>query len=121
MSKLPKKVGVGQLTLTLSPSKGPKDEARETQANGSAASGTPSPVRGKPERKRSWHSSGARTKRERPLLLAHEVPEEELGLSLHPEKTRVVSVEAGFEFLGYHYFGDPTYQAGQLAASARKG
>lgn len=31
----------------------------------------------------------------------------ELGLVLHPEKTRVVSVESGFEFLGFHYFRDP--------------
>ena len=30
-----------------------------------------------------------------------------LGLVLHPEKTRVVSVDAGFEFLGFHYFRDP--------------
>lgn len=30
----------------------------------------------------------------------------ELKLSLHPEKTRVVSVMAGFAFLGYHYFGE---------------
>jgi RNA-directed DNA polymerase len=30
-----------------------------------------------------------------------------LGLRLHPEKTRVVSVASGLEFLGFHYFGDP--------------
>jgi len=27
-----------------------------------------------------------------------------LSLTLHPEKTRIVSVAAGFEFLGFHYF-----------------
>jgi RNA-directed DNA polymerase len=32
----------------------------------------------------------------------------ELGLSLHPEKTRVVSVDDGFEFLGFHYFRSAT-------------
>ena len=39
--------------------------------------------------------------------LAREVLEGELRLSLHPEKTRVVSVHTGFEFLGFHYFRDP--------------
>jgi len=42
------------------------------------------------------------------LELAREVLEGELGLSLHPEKTRVVSVDAGFEFLGFHYYRHPT-------------
>ncbi len=41
------------------------------------------------------------------LRLAQEVLEGELGLKLHPEKTRVVSVDTGFEFLGFHYFRDP--------------
>jgi group II intron reverse transcriptase/maturase len=41
------------------------------------------------------------------LTLAREVLEGELGLALHPEKTRVVSVAQGFEFLGFHYFRDP--------------
>lgn len=41
------------------------------------------------------------------LELARAVLEGELGLRLHPEKTRVVSVAAGVEFLGYHYFRDP--------------
>jgi RNA-directed DNA polymerase len=41
------------------------------------------------------------------LTLAREVLEGELGLRLHPEKTRVVSVAHGFEFLGFHYFRDP--------------
>ena len=41
------------------------------------------------------------------LQLAREVLEGELGLRLHPEKTRVVSVDTGFEFLGFHYFRDP--------------
>lgn len=39
------------------------------------------------------------------LALAQQVLQGELGLSLHPEKTRVVSVDAGFEFLGFHYVG----------------
>ena len=41
------------------------------------------------------------------LTLAREVLEGELGLRMHPEKTRVVSVASGFEFLGFHYFCDP--------------
>src|SRR5260370_12125964 len=41
------------------------------------------------------------------LTLARQVLEEELGLRLHPEKTRGVSVGHGFEFLGFHYFRDP--------------
>jgi len=41
------------------------------------------------------------------LTLAREILEGEMGLRLHPEKTRVVSVAAGFEFLGFHYFHDP--------------
>jgi RNA-directed DNA polymerase len=41
------------------------------------------------------------------LALAREVLEGELGLAMHPEKTRVVSVASGFEFLGFHYFCDP--------------
>jgi RNA-directed DNA polymerase len=41
------------------------------------------------------------------LSVARQVLEGELGLSLHPEKTRVVSVDEGFEFLGFHYFRDP--------------
>ena len=41
------------------------------------------------------------------LSLAQQVLEGELGLALHPEKTRVVSVDAGFELLGFHYFRDP--------------
>jgi RNA-directed DNA polymerase len=38
------------------------------------------------------------------LALAEQVLTGELGLTLHPEKTRVVSVDDGFEFLGFHYF-----------------
>ncbi len=51
----------------------------------------------------------ARTKSEAEvaLQLAREVLEGELGLRLHPEKTRVVSVNEGFEFLGFHYFRHP--------------
>ncbi len=41
------------------------------------------------------------------LTLAREALQGELGLKLHPEKTRVVSVAEGFEFLGLHYFCDP--------------
>jgi RNA-directed DNA polymerase len=41
------------------------------------------------------------------LALARQVLEGELKLRLHPEKTRVVSVAHGFEFLGFHYFRDP--------------
>jgi RNA-directed DNA polymerase len=41
------------------------------------------------------------------LGLASEVLEGSLGLTLHPEKTRVVSVAEGFEFLGFHYIRDP--------------
>ena len=44
---------------------------------------------------------------EQALNLAREVLEGELGLVLHPEKTRAVSVAEGFEFLGFHYFRDP--------------
>jgi RNA-directed DNA polymerase len=40
------------------------------------------------------------------LALARQVLEGEWGLRLHPEKTRVVSVDEGFEFLGFHYFRD---------------
>lgn len=52
------------------------------------------------------------------LTLARRVLEEELGLRLHPEKTRVVSVAHGFEFLGFHYFRDPT--TGQLRKEVRR-
>jgi RNA-directed DNA polymerase len=41
------------------------------------------------------------------LALTQQVLEGELGLRLHPEKTRVVTVTHGFEFLGYHYFRHP--------------
>jgi len=37
------------------------------------------------------------------LETARGVLEGELGLALHPEKTRVTTVAAGFEFLGYHW------------------
>jgi len=52
------------------------------------------------------------------LALARQVLEGELGLVLHPEKTRVVSVAHGFEFLGFHYFRDPT--TGQLRKAVRR-
>jgi RNA-directed DNA polymerase len=41
------------------------------------------------------------------LALGQQVLTDELSLVLHPEKTRVVSVDKGFEFLGFHYFRDP--------------
>jgi RNA-directed DNA polymerase len=41
------------------------------------------------------------------LELARQVLAGELGRRLHPEKTRVVTVAHGFEFLGFHYFRDP--------------
>ncbi len=41
------------------------------------------------------------------LQLASEILEGQLGLTLHPEKTRIVSVDEGFGFLGYQYFRDP--------------
>lgn len=40
------------------------------------------------------------------LELAREVLEGELGLRLQPEKTRVVTVAEGFEFLGFHWYWD---------------
>ncbi len=51
------------------------------------------------------------------LQLAKEMLEGRLGLTLHPEKTRIVSVDAGFEFLGYHYFRDQ--KAGRLIKEVR--
>jgi RNA-directed DNA polymerase len=51
------------------------------------------------------------------LTLARAVLEGEWGLRLHPEKTRVVSVAHGFEFLGFHYFRDP--KTGQLRKEVR--
>jgi group II intron reverse transcriptase/maturase len=41
------------------------------------------------------------------LTVCRDFLEGTLGLVLHPEKTRVVSVDDGFEFLGFHYFRDP--------------
>lgn len=41
------------------------------------------------------------------LAACREILEGELGLVVHPEKTRVVSVDEGFEFLGFHYLRDP--------------
>ena len=52
------------------------------------------------------------------LALAREVLEGEMGLRLHPEKTRVVSVTEGFEFLGYHYFRNP--KTGALRKAVRR-
>ena len=55
---------------------------------------------------------------EQALNLAREVLEGELGLVLHPEKTRVVSVAEGFEFLGFHYFRDP--KTGRVVKEVRR-
>lgn len=52
------------------------------------------------------------------LALARQVLEGELGLKLHPEKTRVVSITHGFAFLGFHYFRDPA--TGQLRKEVRR-
>ena len=52
------------------------------------------------------------------LDLARHVLEEELGLTLHPEKTGVVSVATGFAFLGFHYFRDPA--TGRMAKEVRR-
>ena len=52
------------------------------------------------------------------LTLAQPMLEGELGLRLHPEKPRVVSVAHGFEFLGFHYFRDP--KTDQLRKEVRR-
>jgi RNA-directed DNA polymerase len=38
---------------------------------------------------------------ERALVMARAFLREKLGVELHPEKTRIVHVTDGFEFLGY--------------------
>ncbi len=43
----------------------------------------------------------SQTEARRALASAREVLEGELGLRLHPEKTRIVHITRGFEFLGY--------------------
>ncbi len=43
----------------------------------------------------------SQTEARRALASAREVLEGELGLKLHPEKTRIVHITRGFEFLGY--------------------
>lgn len=52
------------------------------------------------------------------LELARTVLEGQLGLRLHPDKTRVVAVTEGFEFLGFHYFADP--KQGTLRKEVRR-
>jgi len=52
------------------------------------------------------------------LELARQILEGQWGLRLHPEKTRVVSVAHGFEFLGYRYFADP--QSGAIRKEVRR-
>ncbi len=51
------------------------------------------------------------------LELTRQILEGELGLVVHPEKTRVVSVAEGFAFLGFHYFRDPA--TGKLLKEVR--
>jgi RNA-directed DNA polymerase len=52
------------------------------------------------------------------LELARETLEGRPGLRLHPEKTRVVTVAQGFEFLGFHYFADP--KSGKIRKEVRR-
>jgi hypothetical protein len=52
------------------------------------------------------------------LTLARQILEGQWGLALHPEKTRIVAVTAGFEFLGYHYYADP--KTGALRKGVRR-
>lgn len=52
------------------------------------------------------------------LALARSILEGHWGLRLHPEKTRVVSVAHGFEFLGFHYDADA--QTGTLRKGVRR-
>lgn len=40
---------------------------------------------------------------ERALKAARKILEGKLGLTLHPEKTRIVDARKGFDFLGYHF------------------
>lgn len=40
------------------------------------------------------------------LAIADRVLSHDLSLTLHPEKTKIVSVDEGFEFLGFHYYRD---------------
>jgi hypothetical protein len=42
-----------------------------------------------------------RQEAEAALVMAEKFLREKLGVGLHPEKTRIVHVEQGFEFLGY--------------------
>ena len=60
----------------------------------------------------------SKSEAEAALQLCSEVLEGELGLKLHPEKTRVVSVDEGFEFLGFHYYRDP--KNGQMRKDVRR-
>ncbi len=55
---------------------------------------------------------------EKALETARDILEGDLGLQLHPEKTRVVSVDRGFEFLGFHYFRDE--KSGKLCKEVRE-
>jgi group II intron reverse transcriptase/maturase len=48
---------------------------------------------------------------------AQQVLEQELKLTLHPTKTRIVSIEEGFDFLGFRYFRDTK---GRLQKTVRR-
>lgn len=52
------------------------------------------------------------------LELARQILEGQLALKLHPEKTQVVSVTEGFEFLGYRYHREP--ETGILRKEVRR-
>ena len=52
------------------------------------------------------------------LELSRSLLEGALRLKLHPEKTRIVSIDAGFEFLGFRYFRDS--QTGVLQKEVRR-
>jgi len=56
---------------------------------------------------------------EKALLIVKRCVEEDLGLSLHPEKTRVTSFYEGFNFLGY-YVNSRTIRMGQKAVERFK-
>jgi RNA-directed DNA polymerase len=59
----------------------------------------------------------SRSEADTALNKASSILEGKLGLRLHPEKTRIVTVSDGFEFLGYHYFFDA--KAGQTRKEVR--
>ena len=48
-----------------------------------------------------------REEAQRALAIAERLLREELGVVLHPQKTRIVHVSRGFEFLGYKQHRPP--------------